>query len=76
MNLYVSYIAGLLLVCLFVALLAYLFVALLACCHTSLLSCISSSVVVAWSFCTLWLLESQAAIFNDARDVALVEIGI
>jgi hypothetical protein len=57
-----------LLACLFVALLACLFVALLACCLTGLLPCSSSSVVVAWSLCTLWLLGSQVVIFNDARD--------
>jgi hypothetical protein len=57
-----------LLACLFVGLLACLFVALLACCLTGLLPCSSSSVVVAWSLCTLWLLGSQAVIFNDARD--------
>jgi hypothetical protein len=51
-----------------VALLACLFVALLAYCLTGLLPCSSSSVVVAWSLCTLWLLGSQAVIFNDARD--------
>jgi hypothetical protein len=47
---------------------AYLFVALLTCCLTGLLPCSISSVVVAWSLCTLWLLGSQAVIFNDARD--------
>jgi hAT family C-terminal dimerisation region len=57
-----------LLACLFVALLTCLFVALVACCLTGLLPCSSSSVVVAWSLCTLWLLGSQTMIFNDARD--------
>jgi hypothetical protein len=57
-----------LLACLFVALLVCLFVALLAYCLTGLLPCSSSSIVVAWSLCTFWLLGSQAVIFNDARD--------
>jgi hypothetical protein len=57
-----------LLACLFVALLVCLFVVLLAFCLTGLLPCSSSFVVVAWSLCTLWLLGSQAVIFNDARD--------
>jgi hypothetical protein len=57
-----------LLACLFVAFLACLFVALLVCCLTDLLPCSSSFVVVAWSLCTLWLIRSQAVIFNDARD--------
>jgi hypothetical protein len=56
------------LACLFVALLVCLFVVLLAFCLTGLLPCSSSFVVVAWSLCTLWLLGSQAVIFNDARD--------
>jgi hypothetical protein len=43
-------------------------VGLFVCCLTGLLPCSISSVVVAWSLCTLWLLGSQAVIFNDARD--------
>jgi hypothetical protein len=41
---------------------------LFVCCIADLLPCSSSYVVVAWSLCTLWLLGSQAVIFNDARD--------
>jgi uncharacterized membrane protein YccF (DUF307 family) len=63
-----------LLACLFVALLAYLFVALLACYLIGLLPCSSSPVVVAWSLCTLWLLGSQAVIFNDARDFSWLRL--